>query len=222
MKKISIVLISLMIFLSGCFMKPIRYETVPEIRKSYVASVPVVNKYGRAKASGTIIYSEVGDKFVVLTAAHVVDGMDGKVNIEYDHKIIEMDVLKIDRRRDLALVVSKKKYDKKLPSVRISKYRPQLGQTLWAIGSSWGDKKTVSRGVMGKLIYDSGYDRVLYRIDAAAFYGSSGCGVFNNNQELVGIVFSGRTVHPLIAVPGGTLIIGIESIQLFLKDVLPN
>ena len=224
MKKVSLIFVILTLLLSGCMMRPIRYETVPEIRQAYAASVPVVIKTGRAIGSGTIIYSEKNDKFVVLTAAHVVIAtvQFNEWYVEYNKKIIAMRPMKVDIKKDLALLVSLKATEEKLPTIKIAKYRPKLGGTIWAIGSSWGDKKTVSRGVFGKVVYDKIRERILYRVDAAAFYGSSGCGLFNSKQELVGVIVTGYMTHPVVAVPGGALGVGVGNIKLFLKGVLPQ
>ncbi len=153
MKKLLLMFLVVMLGISGCVHT--RSGSINEvIDKPYYASVSIVNKVNRTFGAGTIIYNGVGRYMTVLTAAHVIKGMQNKgikkfyVFAPYDGFHRRVLVHKIDVGRDLALLIGTTKETKDGPYIKIARYSPSIGDTVYAVGSPLGDNGTVTKGIV--------------------------------------------------------------------------
>lgn len=195
----------------------------PEINNIYLSSVTIKSNIGRTFGSGTIIYNRVGQQMFVLTAAHVVKAIlerDQKpyVSTAYDIENYETTIYKIDYERDLALLSSVKKMKKPGPFVKISLHIPNIGDSIWVIGTPLGDDRTVTNGIISNFKVDG--KKMLYRTTAPVYYGNSGGGMFNSNNELIGVAHAILQVQLGVFivqnVPGGAFFVGLETIRKFM------
>jgi len=113
--------------ISGC--AHVRSGSVNKVvDKPYYACVSVVNKFNKTFGAGTIIHNGVGQYMTVLTAAHVIKGMQRKgtkkfyVLVPYDGFRRRVLIHKIDVGKDLALLISTTKEIKDGPYKRWSIY----------------------------------------------------------------------------------------------------
>jgi S1-C subfamily serine protease len=224
MKKLAALFISLLLIvgLNGCVRLP-SGSVQPEIQPAYFASVAIVDKNNKASGAGTIVLNKKGYQLAVLTAAHVVKGMQkrGVKKIyalpSYSRTKVLMRVSKIDVENDLALLLGFPKEKRDGPYVRLASRTPNIGETVWAIGSPMGVKWTVGKGILSNFEVVKG--KMFYRITADMFFGNSGGGLFNQNNELVGVVNSIQVIQiglSIIVVPGANYAVPLKSIRKFL------
>jgi len=140
------------------------------------------------------IFSEKG---YVVTNAHVVRG-EKKVIVVFDNMELEAKILRVDRKRDVALL---KINNFKGRGLRISGYNVSEGEKIYIIGTPLHEKlsHTVTSGIISaKRRLDDGNN--YYQTDAAINAGNSGGPVFNENGNVIGIAVSG-----LLNQSGGSL-----------------
>jgi S1-C subfamily serine protease len=168
-------------------------KTIPE---KIVESVVVVDT-----ASGIVVHSNK-DYSLVLTAYHVLDqsytemcsdesvvkyiyfeyAIDGVTTIERGYPA---DLVAHSEREDLALLVI---YPGKiLPSIRISKYSPKLGEDIYLASNPSQMYRSLKKGII------SSTDRWVegtyaWEISGGVIFGSSGGGAFDMDGKLVGIL----------------------------------
>lgn len=240
MKRILCLLVTLCIlFLSNvALVQPIN----PVIKKPYLASVVIVDKTVNVFGSGVVIRN--GLKLQVLTAAHVIEGIMEKkkkiyvLSIEY-RKPIPVILFKIDHNDDLALLslpkntytiekACKKDYfsvAKLEPRIRsyvsVATKMPFLGDTVWMVSSPRGHFNTITRGILSNLILHKRLKHkrhiLLFGTTADGYYASSGGGLFNNNQELIGIFHMIWKNGKGGILPGGFYSVSLVHIVKFLK-----
>jgi len=132
---------------------------------------------------------------LILTAGHCIDITDSYIEIsgykynivskwksnEYDIGIIEIDGI--------------------VPFVKLGEM-PKLLDTVYLIGSPYDKafKNSITKGIVSKLDIVYMLEKSLIQVDAEAAPGSSGCPLFNNNGELLGIVIGGPN-------PGGGVVV---------------
>jgi len=144
------------------------------------ASISVIA--GKNLGSGFIISS----KGYILTNEHVVEEIDHP-KIQFSNgMIVSGEVIRSDKINDVALV---KVEVEGLPYFRISPNRPEIGETVMAIGTpkSLSLGSSLTKGVV------SGYrpgdvDRI--QTDLSINRGNSGGPLFNEDMEVLGIVSS--------------------------------
>jgi S1-C subfamily serine protease len=158
-----------------------RKVTVAEAAKSVVTIFA-----GDGHGSGFVI-SEDG---YVLTNSHVVEGAKFIKAKIADGKEILGEVVRSDRRRDVALV---KLSNAKLVPLAVRMDRPEIGSEVFAIGSPFlpALEGTLTRGIISGYRSDSGYD--LIQSDATVAPGSSGGPLVDNQGAVVAITVSGIT-----------------------------
>lgn len=204
----------------------------PEIMNIYNSSVSITTKDGDVTGSGTIIRNVKDEPIVVITAAHVVRGIERRwktqleenkvtgeveffISLAYLDTNKKVSVLKIDEKKDLALLVGVEKEKANGPSVPISMNSPNIGDPVWVIGAPMGDERTVTNGIISNFDV-SNPGRRLYRVTAPIFFGNSGGGVFNSSMELIGVANSIQLVGGIIVVPGSGFAVSLEDIREFL------
>ncbi len=142
----------------------------------------VLIKVGVTHASGFII-SEDG---YILTAAHVVSGVNNVSVILKSGLELTANVIRIDKQQDIALIKIEGKGHKEL-NIETNKL-PPIGSEIFAIGSPVSENLsfTVTKGIV------SGYreinNRRYIQTDASLNPGNSGGPLFNNNGQVIGIV----------------------------------
>ena len=230
MKKIYMFLLAVLFV--GCVHVPKTGSVKEEISNIYYSSVSIVTEKNDAYGSGTIIKNNKDDYIVVISAAHVVRGMEKKwqkdfeegkatkrleffISVAYDDNLKKVEVLKIDDDKDLALFIGAEKESKSGPYVEVSNTPPNIGDNIWAIGAPMGDQRTVTNGIVSNF-ENSNKKRSLYRISAPVFFGNSGGGLFSNKMELIGVINSIQSIGGFIFVPGGSFAVSLKEIRQFL------
>lgn len=137
----------------------------------------------RGTGSGFIISSDG----IIMTNAHVVDGVDEITVRLTDKREFKGKVLGTDKQTDIAVV----KIDAKdLPVLRIGSSKDlQVGEWVAAIGSPFGLDNTVTAGIVSALSRNLPSDTYVpfIQTDVAVNPGNSGGPLFNMKGEVVGI-----------------------------------
>jgi S1-C subfamily serine protease len=202
----------------------------------YHATVSVVKETEddfRPIGAGVVIHCKKGQPKVVVTAWHVVKAIQEDEDAEttskgfiivgnrrdYDFTLTRL-AAKMEKH-DLALLVGAGPEKNDCASVKLAAELPDIGSTVWAIGSPMGKERNVTRGVLSHVYTYEGVQ--LYRTDAALFFGNSGGPMFNDTGELVGInvsvsVFARPPIIMLI--PGGGNAVGLPHIRDLVKSIL--
>lgn len=215
-------------------LQPLKKQTrfiLDHLRAPYYSLVTIYdtssNKFvPDLKGSGVFIRRIKGQPALILTAAHVVKNLKTK-NIQLEsvygqwvaHNPI---IVKMDEHTDLALLATRESEKLTRHYVQLADHEPALGESVWAIGSPNSSPEIITRGIIGR------YRSRSYRTDAAAYYGSSGGGLYNNQGQLVGIARSidvdRRVCRGLlgaaeitIPVPGGAYFTRLKVIHRFLS-----
>lgn len=185
----------------------------------------------RAVAAGVVTKCEANQQVELLTAAHVVYAYqrmmgtgtpllvgDGPKGLK---KFMLMRVVKINKKKDLALLRSIFKAKKDCKAVSLVRNAPPIGSRVFAVGSPLGYVKYVTSGILSTIIKERG--RETYRTDAAVEGGASGGGLFNDHGQLVGLVVSRlqfqMEIGPFkipIHVAGHGVVVSINEIKSFL------
>jgi serine protease Do len=136
------------------------------------------NKY--SQGSGFFIGSDIG-----VTNSHVLEGAS-EYAIQLGDKIYPIvEILENSNSDNLDYVIFR--IGSKLNrALRVAKYKPEIGDDIFAIGSPKGLTNSFTKGTV------SGFrenDRI--QIDATIDHGSSGGPLFNLNGEVIGITSSG-------------------------------
>lgn len=197
-----------------------KYPVHEDYRLSYVSSVSICDAKGEAYGAGTIIKHERGESIQILTAAHVVVSFAERDMVmfacyAFTDKMAMLSPIKLDLTGDVAILktVVKAKYNG--PHVQVAKKEPKIGDKVFVIGAPMGKKLTMTLGIISNHMKRG--ERELYRTDAAAFYGNSGGGVFNSDQELVGVLVGGEAIGGVAAVPGAAYASALPHIRKLLK-----
>lgn len=143
----------------------------------------VIVRAGDRLGSGTLISA---DGFV-LTAAHVVDGHNGNVEIQTrGGPKIAASIIRVNRRTDVAVLKTNSGSD--YPCVSIRSEPATTGEDLFAIGSPLGNELsfTLTRGVV------SGVRKIddisLVQTDASINRGNSGGPLLDSKGKLLGVI----------------------------------
>lgn len=135
--------------------------------------------------SGSVIYiNESYNYFLVLTAAHVVDGNGRTISsIELsvnDETYSEVSVLSQDLENDIALLSVKGQTSVK--PIKLAKTTPEVGSTIWYVGNPAGVSRLINKGIISK------YEDNRMITSMAAVGGASGGIVVNKDHEVVGVI----------------------------------
>ena len=213
------------------------FQNVVNIQQPLAASKSVIMmtpRGARAMGAATMLRCEAGQKAYALTAAHLVTGY-----YKYFPKIFPMflsdhrqghkfslqtfKVLRVDTKKDLALLVSVRKQKEKCTTVSLSDVDPLLGSRVWAIGAPVGYVKHITSGVLSSVAKQNSVN--IYRSDVAISPGSSGGGLFNDQGKLIGVVVGQLQKGTNIitgtlyrSVPGFSTIVALKSVKEFLGN----
>lgn len=158
------------------------------IRGASSSVVEVRTAFGQG--SGVIVQPEG----LVVTNNHVVEGSNRVEIITAAGASIAADVLRTDRFQDLAVL---RPVSNPGPGVDVAPDAtgpPNIGETVFAIGSPFGLQNTVTAGIVSAFRDEGG--RPLIQFDAPINPGNSGGGLFNLRGQLVGIPTSIQSPIP--------------------------
>jgi S1-C subfamily serine protease len=153
--------------------------------KSAYTSAVIMNALpanGGGAITGSGNYFKIRDQHFVITAAHVVDGMDQIFITERSGFTYEAKVMHIDYFRDIAIVIPDRRLMYTEPiDYRSSKYI-EVGKEVFYCGNPNNQYFLSFHGRV------SGVDGQFLLIDNFAWPGSSGSVVFNKEGKVVGIL----------------------------------
>lgn len=221
-KSIVLLLSLLLISCAGVGYRKGALSINPAIQRAYIASVSITTEESKTYGSGTIIRNRAGEQLIVVTVAHVIRSMQKrkqKVHVLTTYSKIpkKMMVWKISDDRDLALLISYSKEVSDGPYVELAGSAPSIGDQVWAIGGPLGKRLTVTKGIVSN--FEKGKKKQLYRFTAEIFFGNSGGGLFNERNELVGVVHGMQYIiigFNTIFVPGAGFAVSLKDIKSFL------
>ena len=149
----------------------------------------------RSNASATVssgagwVYDQAGH---IVTNAHVVQNAD-TVSVEfYDGRVRRARVVGTDVYTDIA-VVQIQSGDNVFPAQRSTQRLPQLGELVYAFGSPFGFKFSMSEGIVSGLGREAAGSNVIggytnyIQTDAAVNPGNSGGPIVNTDAKVIGM-----------------------------------
>jgi len=160
------------------------FERRTPVGASYMRVEKVVNT---GTGAGVLVANDL-----VLTAAHVVQGVD-KVEAAFaDSTTISGAVISSDIDADLALVRLEAPHPGAKPAILGDSDKVEIGEDLFVIGAPEGLPYTVTKGIVsGRYPVGSEYSMFkkaeIFQTDAALNPGNSGGPLFNMKGELIGI-----------------------------------
>lgn len=178
---------------------PARQLTEAQLFRALDAStVRVVRRRTDKKSgfgSGAVIYVDK-DRFIVLTASHVANGVDGTPTKELHVEVEDADevltdyiahLLKSDKLHDLALLVVDAHTS--LKPLRLAEDPLERFESAYYVGSPNGIIGTPHRGICASHAYKIGEaSPTMDLYTMPVFYGSSGSAIVNEHGEIVGVV----------------------------------
>ena len=194
----------------------------PDISTLIEYNVTVI--YPNTGSCGGTVVESIPEATLVLTAAHCVLNKEAKTMkygfIEFnDNGRYRVEVQAINRQQDLALLVVTDPIETK-EAASLSLINPQTGDHVWVIGNGAGIEDLMSDGIIGKAdvmhIYFKKQHCMI--IDASAAFGNSGGGVFNDDNELIGVLSTNGPQHPVDG--EWNYAIHLDEIKKFLRKYL--
>jgi S1-C subfamily serine protease len=126
------------------------------------------------------------DGTYLITAAHVVAGWEEPVTLERKSGEWEGEVVRRDRKNDLALIRVEGRPDGAPPLwQKPRRAKPKTGEQLLLVGSPYGLSGTVTTGIVSRVT------RRMIQTDAAANPGNSGGPAVNRKGRVVGVLLAG-------------------------------
>ena len=199
-----------------------------EVETIYNSSVAIYLTSDKDKprifCSGTVIDHRPGQYLFVLTAAHCKKGRGNLISVIGDEDgrsfSYEVRVVKSDTKIDLALLKSVVRTRERGSRATVSCCEPYIGEKLWTAGSPGASYKVLSHGILSRALSLKGLNPS--SSDLPGFPGNSGGAIFNQNQEIVGIIVSIRIdqlfpASPPVIVPGQVLAVSLPVLQSFLS-----
>lgn len=159
-------------------------------------------------ADGTCSGAFVSDQGDILTARHCVEGFDEFEVVTTDQQVHRGIAVAWSTIHDLALIHIDKR---NTPFFELAD-SVKRGESISVLGSPLGITNTLSVGVVAKVDGDE------LLIDCSALPGNSGGPVFNEQQQLVGIVNAGYIV--LLGTTHLNKAQGLDAIHFFLNSLL--
>jgi serine protease Do len=169
----------------------------------------VVVRAHRNRAGAGVILRDDG---LVLTNDHVLGKHAPFVLLEDDR---QLDARVLARSADIDLALLQiPAYS--LPIIELAKEPPRIGELVFAVGHPWGQRDTVTKGIVSALVAAQtrkGKVLTLIRTDAPLAPGNSGGPLLNVRGQMVG-------VNTLIVGGDQSVAIPAEAIEQFVADVL--
>ncbi len=163
---------------------PTTDEPVADVAEALLASMVQIELPLGGLGSG-VIYAPDGK---ILTAAHVVEGVDEVTVRLFNGERVAGSVLGADSNNDIAVISIERTG---LPAAPLAlDERPRVGQMAIAIGSPWGLDSTVTAGVVSAVdrsISDSRGPRTMIQTDAPINPGNSGGALADRHGRVIGI-----------------------------------
>jgi S1-C subfamily serine protease len=158
------------------------------VRTAAPSVVEVRTPFGQG--SGVI----VAPQGLVVTNQHVVQGSRNVEIITASGASVPAEVLASDEFQDLAVLRPQTSPGPGVALVDAAAGPPTIGQSVFAIGSPFGLRNTVTAGVVSAFREDDG--RPLIQFDAPVNPGNSGGGLFDLEGRLIGIPTSIQSPIP--------------------------
>ena len=185
-------------------------QVIHELVEQVMPSLVVVR--GRRFGAGAgIIWAENG---LILTNNHVVGRQTPIVMLQNDGEY-ESRLLARDPDVDLALLAIEATG---LAPLRPAAVSPRVGELVFAFGHPWGQRNTVTRGIISALAFAQnrrGDTLPIVRSDVPLAPGNSGGPLVNANGEVVGI-------NAMIVGGDQSVSIAVSVVNDFVKKVLVN
>ena len=185
-------------------------QVIHELVEQVMPSLVVVR--GRRYGAGAgIIWAENG---LILTNNHVVGRQTPIVMLQNDGEY-ESRLLARDPDVDLALLSIEATG---LTPLRPAAASPRVGELVFAFGHPWGQRNTVTRGIVSALAFAQnrrGDTLPIVRSDVPLAPGNSGGPLVNANGEVVGI-------NAMIIGGDQSVSIAVSVVNDFVKKVLTN
>ena len=157
-------------------------QAIHELVEQVMPSLVIV--HGKRHGAGAgIVWSENG---LILTNSHVVGRHTPIVILQNDGEY-ESRLLARDPDVDLALLSIEAAH---LTPLKPSAISPRVGELVFAFGHPWGQRNTVTRGIVSALAFaqnQRGETLPIVRSDVRLAPGNSGGPLVNANGEVVGI-----------------------------------
>jgi len=186
---------------------------------AYQATVSITNAKGKIGGAAVVLRCRTGHPLVIITAAHVAS-IPFPLFVTADARRLQpVRAFKTDAANDLALMVGPQQRAACREATIGDPAKP--GDDVWLIGALSRRHRNVSRGVIS---YLQAGKAQRYTTDAAAYYGSSGGGMFDQQGRLIGIASSvtftkfGRI--SVAALPGSTHAIHTKHLLNLVRGVL--
>jgi S1-C subfamily serine protease len=181
-------------------------QSLAELYKSLRSTVVVlrsieINQQVEVSPSGELQLAKIqssgqGSGFLVtddliLTAAHVVHGVDELEVTFVDGETISAKVISSDVHADLSLVKLDEKHPHFKPAILADSDTVNIGDPMFVIGAPFDVSYTLTRGIISGR-HKKGFEEKLYKAeffqtDAALNPGNSGGPLFNMAGEVIGI-----------------------------------
>ena len=185
-------------------------QAIDELVRQVMPSLVIVRGHRFGGGAG-IVWAENG---LILTNNHVVGRHNPVVVLQNDGEY-ESTLLARDPNADLALLSIKATG---LTPLRPATNPPRVGELVFAFGHPWGQRNTVTRGIISALTFVQNRrgDRVpIVRSDVPLAPGNSGGPLVNARGEAVGI-------NAMIVGGDQSLSIAVSVVNDFVSRVLAN
>ena len=154
---------------------------------------------------GTCSGAFINDKGDILTAKHCVEDYVEFEVVTHDAKKYQAVVVATSTVHDLAII----HIDRRNTAFFKLADKVTRGERVWALGSPLGITDTLSTGVVARL------DGDVTLIDCSALPGNSGGPLYNDAEELVGVVSAGYIV--LFGVTHLNVTQGLDAVTYFIE-----
>jgi len=155
------------------------------------------------------------NKTFILTNAHITgEDIDGKkiIYVEDEERKLEAKVIKLHDYLDLAILKVEDKLHYKRPIKGIFFGIPQ--DRVYLVGHHLGREYLYGEGVF------SGYDELNDIVQVPCLFGNSGSGIFNQNGQLIGLVYAINIYGFFSADVAHAVCIDGISIRMFINNTL--